>query len=239
MDPLLIALLPLAALESRERTLTEQIRQHTRRITAATAAISPLDDQLRALDAERRALDHTAQTVEAELNQVTERRARAIDALENGRISGPAAQRQIDAFTTTIDELSDKALAAMERAEQLGVELLRVRADRQRAAEAEAAVHARENPPLAAARAELAGIDADREAAIPALPAADRRVFTEQRNRKTWATAHISGEACSDCHTAVPYQQRMLLKAGTPIVCATCRRWLYFMDQLQGAGGGG
>lgn len=227
MDPLLAALMPLARLEETERRLLEDVRQHTRRLAAASDAAQAARDAVAALEAEIAAHNTAMPPLEAELKAVQERRDRARLALDHGQIAGETAERQLRQLAERIGELEDTLLAHLDTIEALEGRLTATLAERDAALVADADAQAHWTTPRRDAEANLEGIDTERLAFAAALPASERTVYHGRRARRTYALSEMVDGVCASCHTQVPVQARGDLKAGRVISCASCSRWLY------------
>jgi predicted nucleic acid-binding Zn-ribbon protein len=213
MDPVLEALLPLAAIDERVRALAEQRRRLERKL-----------DKLRSEDDTRRAAVETLTATMAE-------RRKAVTALEAGMGDAAAAERQRQTCAHRIDDLETEILEAMEQREE-DDEALAARTE-----EAAAAAAAREEgeatmgPELEGVIAESARLVASREEHTPNLPAYEREQYRRLLARKKYALARLVDRTCTACQSTVPYQIRNDLQQGRLVNCENCARWLYLPQE--------
>jgi predicted nucleic acid-binding Zn-ribbon protein len=231
MDPVLEALLPLAAIDERVRALAEQRRRLERKL-----------DKLRSEDDTRRAAVETltatmaerrkaVTALEAEMRRFEQQRDRAVRALEMGMGDAAAAERQRQTCAHRIDDLETEILEAMEQREE-DDEALAARTE-----EAAAAAAAREEgeatmgPELEGVIAESARLVASREEHTPNLPAYEREQYRRLLARKKYALARMVDRTCTACQSTVPYQIRNDLHQGRLVNCENCARWLYLPQE--------
>jgi hypothetical protein len=209
-----------------------QLRQSRARLTSLEEAIRVLEDDLAQVTSElteRRREIREAQRAVEEKRAALERARVKMDAVQNQR-QYSAATVELDLVRRDIRVLEDRALEAMQRAEDLearGRELsgrLEVARVEQLPKRQEATAEIERIEAVLTARRELRA-----EAAARVEPRVLELYDRIRRSRSDVALAPLTGDgACGHCYTAVTIQQRLEVKTQSRIIrCEGCGVILY------------
>jgi predicted nucleic acid-binding Zn-ribbon protein len=217
----------MARLDERLITLNDELRRSQRRHDAATTEVNAASRDLTTLTADAKALDEADKRDEAELTRYRHQVTQALRSLESGLGDYTSAERQLAASKAEIDRLETAVLERMEARDALDARIAEARARLKKGEEALALVKATDEPKVAAWKAELDQVLADRAALGAQLPAGDRSIWAAMLKRRDTATAWLSKDrACSSCHLDVPKELGPRIEKGQLHVCTSCGRWL-------------
>lgn len=235
MDPQLLTLIELQAIDARIAALEAEAARLPKQIDTINAALADAKKTLETLKAKADATRKDLRTKEKDLDVVTAKRAKAEARLweVKNNTEYSAVLVEIEAVKQEKAKGEEEILGLMELQERLVVEVrdaeARLKAREEQARRDETVVRAR----LAQVEAELAVVRAEREARARELP---RPLLVDYekilRGRSGLAVVAVNNTAvCGGCRVAIrPQAVQEIRHAQSLIHCESCGRYLYWQD---------
>lgn len=210
-----------------------QIRVQIARIEAALTD----NVELERLERERASAETARRDVEVRLRErerETEGRRTRMRARErelmSGRIRNPTElmkmQQEVQHLRVAVGKEEDAQLMLMEQQEILDVDLSRVTGELTAAREQAAAAVPELRQRLERLTAELAEVEADRDAIWAQVPADWQLAYRRVRGRLADPVAEVAGNQCQACHVAVTSSGMQILRRAGLLQCDNCGRIL-------------
>lgn len=210
-----------------------QIRVQIARIEAALTD----NVELERLERERASAETARRDVEVRLRErerETEGRRTRMRARErelmSGRIRNPTElmkmQQEVQHLRVAVGKEEDAQLMLMEQQESLDVDLSRVTRELTTAREQAAAAVPELRQRLERLTAELAEVEADRDATWAQVPADWQLAYRRVRGRQADPVAEVAGNQCQACHVAVTSSGMQILRRAGLLQCDNCGRIL-------------
>jgi uncharacterized protein len=210
-----------------------QIRVQIARIEAALTD----NVELERLERERASAETARRDVEVRLRErerETEGRRTRMRARErelmSGRIRNPTElmkmQQEVQHLRVAVGKEEDAQLMLMEQQEILDVDLSRVTRELTAAREQAAAAVPELRQRLERLTAELAEVEADRDATWAQVPAEWQLAYRRVRGRLADPVAEVAGNQCQACHVAVTSSGMQILRRAGLLQCDNCGRIL-------------
>jgi hypothetical protein len=133
---------------------------------------------------------------------------------------------EIDQATVRISELETEILEAMDRSESARAALKTIEVEHAGRVAEHTKTAATARARLAEVERELAGLEAEREAARELLTPDARGHYDHVQRVRRVGTAWIAGRSCARCHRDVPYETINRVRAGEVHACGNCGRIL-------------
>ena len=213
--------------------LKERLAHGPRVVLARQANVQRLDELLTQTRAAAKATRVTADEKQLQLKAGEEKVQKYQRQLNEAKSNTEyqALQDQVRASNMTNSVLEDEILEAMEKVDQLKVQVERAEADLA-TARVEADQTAREvqrQEPLI--RADLQRLEAELKECEGALPADFLEAYHRLvRHRGEDAMAPLEGEFCGGCNQHVPLNMVSQVMLSKPIFCKACGRLLYLPE---------
>lgn len=210
-----------------------QIRVQIARIEAALTdnlELERLERELASAATARRDLDVRLREREHETEgRRTRLRARERE-LMSGRIRNPTElmkmQQEVQHLKVAVGKEEDAQLMLMEQQEILDVDLSRLTRELAAVREQTAAAAPELRKRLEQLTAELAQVEADRDATWAQVPADWQVAYRRVRGRLPDPVAEVAGNQCQACHVAVTSSGMQVLRRAGLLQCDNCGRIL-------------
>ena len=201
-------------------------------VAACDARLNELAQQRAAIQKRQAEIAASERELNRRLDDASTRRKRTQALIDAGKATDYiTATRQVETAAAQVDELEGQLFGLLEEGEQLSARLVELqRSDVLAEARKREALLDREaaTPGL---KEELARLGGQREGAWTGLTQGDRTRYRNLRTQGLRPVARVSGNACSGCRMAVPFQMLNELKAGSRThTCRGCNRWLLLND---------
>jgi len=213
------------ALERKLQNAPKAAREGDARAKEAADAIARFkeDGKKATLELKRLEAEVKAKQQESEKTQVAQNQAKGN---EEFKLLG----KKIDGLKAEIATLETKILEEYERADRRDPDLAALEAKNKEAKANAAKLNKEADALLAALKAELGRVEAERKQAIEGIDKGTLETYRQALERHgDRALAAVSGNVCQGCFTTIRPQQLSLLKARDQIVsCFECGRMLHF-----------
>ncbi|HKA51797.1 MAG TPA: C4-type zinc ribbon domain-containing protein [Candidatus Dormibacteraeota bacterium] len=189
------------------------------------------------LERERASAEAARRNVELRLRErerETEGRRTRLRARErelmSGRVRNPTElmkmQQEVQHLKIAVGEEEDAQLMLMEQQESLDVDLSRLTRELEAAREKAAAAAPELRQRLEQLTAELAQVEADRDATWEQIPADWQLAYRRVQGRLADPVAEVAGNQCQACHVAVTSSGMQALRRAALLQCDNCGRIL-------------
>jgi len=150
--------------------------------------------------------------------------------LMSGRVRNPTElmkmQQEVQHLKVAVGAEEDAQLMLMEQQESLDVDLSRLTRELEAARERAAAAAPELRQRLEHLTAELAQVEADREATWDLVPADWQLAYRRVQRRLADPVAEVAGNQCQACHVAVTSSGMQALRRAALLRCDNCGRIL-------------
>ncbi len=234
MQALIENLVKLQAVELNRARLNQEMRALPAEIVQAEAALAAAERESSDASAALNREDSLRTRLEREIDAHRQKAARfrvQLDSITTGA-QAAAFEHEIKFATSEADRLENDEYASLERSEAQEAALAQARAQVERLAAEVDAVRAGVASRKQHLAAELAALDADREAVRAALDPDWLARFDRIAAVRGTAIARAENQQCTGCRMGVRPQTWNQLRDGELLACDSCSRLLYWDPAL-------